>query len=251
RHGERAPDAAQLPGQRKLAGELLALERLRRELAARGEDAERDGQVEARRVLRQLRRREVDRHAARRKLEAGMVERRPDAIARLAHLRVGQADDVKGGQAWSEVDLDGDLGRLHSGERPAEDGGDTHGVPFKERQAAPGVYSDCPGFAGGASLARAASSSPTRASSSASLACARSRSLRWTSRSSRVTSSSRSNHASSIARRFFSRSAAGELRIASPMRSFRSSKSRLSIMASPVRSEGTSFERTWARHAPE
>src|SRR5690606_29336731 len=82
RHGERAPDAAQLPGQRKLAGELLALERLRRELAARGEDAERDGQVEARRVLRQLRRREVDRHAARRKLEAGMVERRPDAIAR-------------------------------------------------------------------------------------------------------------------------------------------------------------------------
>src|SRR5919108_5447423 len=42
RHGERTAHRTQLAGERKLTRELVGIERVRRELAARREDAERD-----------------------------------------------------------------------------------------------------------------------------------------------------------------------------------------------------------------
>src|SRR6185503_5506241 len=216
RHGERAAHRAQLAGQRKLAGKFLSVERRGRELAARGEDPERDRQIEAARVLRQLGRREIDRDAARGKLEMRMVERGPYTVACLAHLGIRESDDMKCGQTRTEVNLHGHLGRVDTGKRAARHRSDRH---MKVKNAA-----------SGAAVYLRASSSAMRASSSASLACARSSSFFCTSKSSRSTRSMRSNHAASRARMFFSTSFAGESRSASSMRLRSSSKRRLSII---------------------
>ena len=50
----------------------------------------------------------------------GAVERRAHAIARLAHLRIGQPDDVKGGQAGAEVNLDAYFGRINTRARGSQ-----------------------------------------------------------------------------------------------------------------------------------
>ena len=86
--------------------------------ALRGEDAERDRQVERRAGLAHVGRRQVDRDAVRRKLEAGVADRAPDAVAALAHAGVRQADHREDRQAERHVDFDVDGAGLD-----AEDGG--------------------------------------------------------------------------------------------------------------------------------
>jgi hypothetical protein len=126
RHGERAAHRAQLAGERELAGEFLPGERVGIELAACGQDAERNRQVETAGVLRQLSGREVDRDAPRRELEVRVVERGAHAVARLPHFRIRQSDDVESRQPRSEVDFHAHLGRVDSGERAARHRGDGH-----------------------------------------------------------------------------------------------------------------------------
>ncbi len=65
----------------------------RRELAGGGEHGRRDRQVEARPRLAQVGRRQVRRDPLLRELEAGVDQRRAHPLARLAHRRVGQADE--------------------------------------------------------------------------------------------------------------------------------------------------------------
>src|SRR5207247_1981451 len=187
-----------------------------RKLAARSEDAQRDREIEAARILGQLGRGEIDRDAARRKFEASVVERGAHAVACFAHFRIRQSDDVKGGQSRPQVYFHGHFRRVDTRERAACHGGNRHSFPLAGGTRQP--------------LPRLLSSSTMRASSSASFACARSSSFCCTSKSSRNTRSKREKPAASMAFRFFSTSCAGELRKASLMRSFSSSKKRLSIM---------------------
>ena len=98
RHRQRAADrrAARrsAPARRRIRSAASAL---RGNLARGGEDAERDRQVEAARLLRQVGGREVDGDLARRELELRVLQRGAHAVARLAHLGVGQADEVNAG----------------------------------------------------------------------------------------------------------------------------------------------------------
>ena len=63
------------------------------------------------------------------KLEAGVDERRAHPLARLAHRRVGQADERERRQAAADVDLDVDLARLDAEQR--EGAGDRRASPTK------------------------------------------------------------------------------------------------------------------------
>jgi hypothetical protein len=89
------------------------------DLPGRSEDAERDRKVEAPALLRQLGGREVDRDAARRKLEPAVHERRAHAVLRLLHLGVGQADHREAREAVGEAGLDGGWRRLERGKGAA------------------------------------------------------------------------------------------------------------------------------------
>jgi hypothetical protein len=68
-HRQRSADGAKRAAQCELAREFVSRERRKRDLPGRRENAERNGQVEAARFLGQVRRREIDRDLARRKLE--------------------------------------------------------------------------------------------------------------------------------------------------------------------------------------
>jgi len=126
RHGEGAAYRPELAGQREFTGKFLAGECFRWQLSARRENAERDWQVEAARVLRQFRRREIHGDASRRKFEVPVVERCPHAIACFAHFGVGQADDVKRRQSRPQVNFDRHFGRVDAYKRAARHGRDSH-----------------------------------------------------------------------------------------------------------------------------
>lgn len=93
RHRERAAHRPQRARERQLARELAAVERAGRKLAARGENAERDRQIEAAGLLRQIGRREVDGDAPHGKLEPAVLQRGAHALAAFAHFEIGQPDD--------------------------------------------------------------------------------------------------------------------------------------------------------------
>ena len=97
-----------------------------RDLAARGKDAEGNGQVETARILRQVGWREVRRNATRGEFESRMVEGRTHAILRLAHLRIGKPDNGESGQSRTQVNLNGDFGRADPHQRPASYYGKRH-----------------------------------------------------------------------------------------------------------------------------
>ena len=110
--GERAAHRAQLARQRQLAGELPARQARGVDLAAGRQDAQRDRQVEAARILGQIGRREVDGDAlVVRELQPGVLQRRAHALARLLHLHIRQTDQRETGQTIGKVHLDGDRGR--------------------------------------------------------------------------------------------------------------------------------------------
>ena len=90
--------------------------------------ADRDRQVEARARLAHVRGREVDGDALLRKAELRVEQRRPHALARLAHGAVRQADERERRQAAADVDLDGDLVAADALQGEGGDGGE-HGRP--------------------------------------------------------------------------------------------------------------------------
>ncbi len=99
----------------------------RRNLPGRGQDAERDRQIEAAGFLRQIGRREIDGDPARRKFELRILQRRANAIARFAHLGLRQTDQVHGRKPAGQMHLDGDSRRVDAGQRTAVHDGDCHG----------------------------------------------------------------------------------------------------------------------------
>ena len=129
--GERAPDRPHLAGQRELADDRARRDGLRLQLAGRDEERDREREVERRPDLAQVGRREVDRDPPQRELVAGVHERGPDALARLAHRLVGEPDHGERGQAEPDVGLDPDPPRVHALDGEGDDPG--------EHQRPPGV----------------------------------------------------------------------------------------------------------------
>ena len=96
-----------------------------REHAVRGEDRERDRQIEPRPLFLGVRRRQVHQDFALRKVQRARVDRRLHAIAALAHRRIGETQDRRAGEAAIEEDLDEDQLRVRSA-----DGGREHARPM-------------------------------------------------------------------------------------------------------------------------
>jgi len=117
---------------RPCGGTLSVAEGAARDGAGCGKQRTGDGEVEARTDLAQVRRCEVDGGAALREVEARVEDRRADALARLAHGTVGEADDREVRQPLPEVHLDGDAPRLEPVDREGGDRGE-HGSerPFE------------------------------------------------------------------------------------------------------------------------
>ena len=84
------------------------------DLAARGEDADRDREIECAATLLHVGRREIDRDASQRQLEPGVAERGGDALAPFLDGAKWQADRGEGRQPVGDVDLDVDSKRFHA-----------------------------------------------------------------------------------------------------------------------------------------
>ena len=95
-------------GQRQFADHDEIVELVGFDLFAGGQHADGDGQIEARPFLFHVGGREIDGGAAHRKFEAGIGERRRDAVARFLHGGIRQADDDDERVALAGVDLDFD-----------------------------------------------------------------------------------------------------------------------------------------------
>ena len=128
RHGQRATHRPQFTRQRQLASKFVLVECARRNLAGRRQDAERDRQVEASRLLRQVGWCEIDGDAPGREVEAAGQQCRTHALARFPHLGVGQTHQGEGRQAVRQMDLDRHLRRIHAGQAAGTNDGDRHGV---------------------------------------------------------------------------------------------------------------------------
>ena len=103
-------DAAQLPRQAEFADEFGVAQGIGRDLAACGEDAQRDRQVEAAAVLGQVGRGQVDGDAPLRELELRAVDRRAHPVLGFADRGLGQADDGHARQAAGQVDFNRNRG---------------------------------------------------------------------------------------------------------------------------------------------
>lgn len=92
--------------ERELTHHRIVVESLRRELAASGEDAQRDRQVERGRLLRKLGRRQIDHDAIVGPIEARIDHRAGDTVGALADGGVGEPDEHRRRQgARRHVDL--------------------------------------------------------------------------------------------------------------------------------------------------
>ncbi len=131
--GQHAADRAHRPVERELAERRYLLPAVAARLARRQQERECDGQVEARPLFAQVGRRQVDRDAPRRELEAAVDDRGADALATLLHGRVGQAHDREGGGRRHDVGLDLDGVPLQSVESFARDVRDHLGALIRRR----------------------------------------------------------------------------------------------------------------------
>src|SRR5579871_6401287 len=105
-----------------------------RRRARGGEDAERDREVEGGALLPDAGGAEVHGHAAGRIVEARVAQRRADAVARLAHRAVWEADGRGLRQPGRHVDLDIDDERVDAAQRPGADAGEHRsGLPGRVR----------------------------------------------------------------------------------------------------------------------
>ncbi|MCY1370509.1 hypothetical protein D9M69_576020 [compost metagenome] len=108
-HGHCAAHRAQLTAQRELAGEFPAGQARGADLAAGGQDAQRDRQVKTARVLGQVGRGEVDGDAlGRGELQPRVGDGRAHPFARFLHLGIGQAHQREAGQAIGQMDFHAD-----------------------------------------------------------------------------------------------------------------------------------------------
>ena len=121
-HRQRAGNAAQRAVERELAQKGAVLAEAR-ELSLRLKDADEDGQIVKRAGLFPVGGGEIDGQAARREAEAVVFDRRADALARLPHGGVGQADDLKARQTAGDIDLYGDLKAAHAADAEAANTG--------------------------------------------------------------------------------------------------------------------------------
>jgi len=113
-----AADRAEGAGEGELGAENDVLQAARRKLVRCHEDAQCDGQVEPRAILGQIGGCEVDGDATSREFEPAGGQRAADAIPRLAHGGIGQADNGEGRQPASEVNLNADPRRIDTDRRP-------------------------------------------------------------------------------------------------------------------------------------
>jgi len=105
-HGQCAADRTQLPAQRQLAGELVTGELARVDLAAGGQDAQRNRQIETAGVLGQVGGRQVDGDAlVGREFEAGVLDGRTHPFARFLDFGFGQAHQREAGQPVGQMNL--------------------------------------------------------------------------------------------------------------------------------------------------
>jgi hypothetical protein len=74
-----------------------------RQLPTGTEDAEGNGEIEAPSLFGEIRGREIDDNAPRWELEAAVLDGCSHPVTRLAHGRLGQADDGKGRQTGAEI----------------------------------------------------------------------------------------------------------------------------------------------------
>jgi hypothetical protein len=121
------PAPPQLSAQRQLAGEFVTIELPDRDLFRRRQNPQCDGQIETTAFLRQLRRRQIDRDASRRKFETAIEDRGANTLAALLHLGFGQPDNSEGRQAIGQIDLHGNGRRFKTGECAAVQDGKRHG----------------------------------------------------------------------------------------------------------------------------
>jgi hypothetical protein len=118
--------------ERELARDRHAAEMVLQRMAGRGEECERDRQIVRGAFLAEVCRGEIHGDAAGRNLEAGVAERRADAILALPDARVGEPDRLGVGDAGREVDLD-----LHGMGVDADERAGHHGGEHRRRASSP------------------------------------------------------------------------------------------------------------------
>ncbi len=114
---QNARDPADDPVERELADDAIALKRIVWNGADRRHHAERDRQVVVAPLLGQVSWGEIDGDALRRQREAGSSERRADALLRLPHRLVAEADDVEHDIPRGDMHLHVDRAGFHPLER--------------------------------------------------------------------------------------------------------------------------------------
>ena len=92
--------------------------------SGRREDPERDRRIERGARLADVRRREVDGDAMRRKLESGVADRGTNPVAALADARVGKADHRERREAERHVHFDLNRTRVDAEDRRGPQAGE-------------------------------------------------------------------------------------------------------------------------------
>ncbi|MCY1287933.1 hypothetical protein D9M70_369490 [compost metagenome] len=105
--GQYALHGAQGAGERQFAQALHLFQGVGRQLAAGGEHAKGDGEIEAATVFRQVGRGEVEGDAAGREVEAAVLDRAAHAVLAFLHRGFRKAYQGEGRQAVGEVGFDG------------------------------------------------------------------------------------------------------------------------------------------------
>ena len=128
RRGQHPRDRRNRAIEPELAQHGEAIHRVMRDRTDRRHQAERNREVEMAAFLRKIGGRHVDRDAPRRQRKPGSHQRGTNALARLRHRLVGQADHVESRQARRDLHLDIDGARLDAFERDRRNALDHAGV---------------------------------------------------------------------------------------------------------------------------
>jgi hypothetical protein len=129
---QHALDRADIAAEAELADGPQTLEGRRRHPPGRGQQPDRDRQVEPGALLGQVGRGQGDGDAPVRPLVAGVAERRPEPVARLQHGGAAEPDHGHGGQAAADVDLDPDRVRGEADQRGrGQPGQHPHSTPSR------------------------------------------------------------------------------------------------------------------------
>ena len=125
--------------ERQLPQHDIAVDRIGRDGAKPGHQADSDGQVVVAALLGQIRGGEIDRHPPRRHRQAGCMQRRPHALAALGDRLVGQSDDMHAGLARRDHHLNVDRHRLDALKRDRANPRN-HSLPRNRADATPDTY---------------------------------------------------------------------------------------------------------------